>query len=116
MHALVITELRLFEAVLQALALRDLERGPNALVIRPKAHQSRHDGFIGSVSLTRPRKGTVQLDERPLWRAADKTAREQAESTRAGCVRARRPDHDGADDVQQRDHDRKLVSSEMDGP
>jgi hypothetical protein len=66
--------------------LGDLERLANAVVVGAKTHQTSDDRFIGSVSFTRARKRTVQLDLGALRRSADETASQQTEPARAGGV------------------------------
>jgi hypothetical protein len=43
----------------------------------------------------------VQLDGGALRRSTDEAAREKSDATGAGGVGAGRPDHDGADDVEE---------------
>ena len=81
-------ERRLLERVVESLALGDLERGANPVVVGAKAHQAGDDRLVGAVALARSRERTVQLDLRALGRAADEAAREKPETTGAGRVRA----------------------------
>ena len=97
-------ERRLLERVVEPFTLGDFQRGANAIVVGAKAHQTRDDRLVGAVPFAGARERAVQLDLRAFRRSADESAREQSEPAGAGGVRARRPDHDGADDVEERDH------------
>ena len=99
-----LVERRLLERVVEPFALGDLERVANALVVGTEAHQPADDRLVGAVAFAGAREGAVQLDRRALGRSADEAAREQPEPARARRVRRRRADHDGADDVEKRDH------------
>src|SRR5687767_7776333 len=46
----------------------------------------------------------MELEPRPLRRAPDERAREQPDATRPRRMGGRRPNHDRADDVEERDH------------
>ena len=104
-------ERRLLERVREPVALGDLERGANAVVVGAKAHQAGDDRLVGAVAFAGARERAVQLDLRALGRSADEAAREEAEAAGARRVRARRPDHDRADDVEKRDHASKASGS-----
>ena len=94
-------ERRLVERVVETFALGDLERAANPFVVGAKTHQPRDDRLVGAVPLAGARERAVQLDLRALRRAADEAAREKPETTGSGGVRARRPYHDRADDVEK---------------
>src|SRR5688572_24851376 len=100
----VVGERCLLEDVVEPLALRDLERIAEALVVRTEAHQAAGDRLVGAVPLTRAGERAVQLDACPLWGASDEISRQESQSARARRVRRRRADHDRADDVEERDH------------
>src|SRR5688500_1371701 len=104
MNLVLFSELGLLERVLQPFAFGDLERAPNALVVGAEAHQAGDDRFVGAVPFPRSGKRTVQLDAGTLRRSADETSGQQPQATCASRVRRRRADHDGTDDVEERDH------------
>src|SRR5437763_16579986 len=49
-------------------------------------------------------EGAVQLEEAGLGSAADQAAREQPETAGSCCMGRRRPDHHGADDIEETYH------------
>ena len=83
-------ERRLLELVVEPVALGDLQRGANAVVVWAKAHQAGDDRFVGAMPFTGARERAVELDLRALRRSANEAAREKPEAARAGGVRARR--------------------------
>src|ERR1019366_2017374 len=88
-----LAERRLLEAILEPFALGDLERGANAFVVRPKAHEAAGERLVGAVAFTGPGERSVQLESRFLRSAADEAAREKPEPAGAGGVAAARADH-----------------------
>src|SRR3954470_10427097 len=98
-HA-VIANLRLFEAVAQAFAFRDVEGVAETLIIRMKAHHATDDGLVGSVALTGPGEGAVQFYSSALRRSTDDATREEANTAGASCMRAGRSNHHRSDDIQ----------------
>ena len=109
-------ERRLLERVGEPFALGDFERRANAVVVGAKAHQPGDDRLVGAVALTGASKRAVQFDLRALGRTAHEAAREQPEAARAGGVRTRRPNHHRADDVEKRDHGRKVAARRLGEP
>ena len=83
-----VVERRLLERVGQSLALGDLERGANAVVVGAKAHETGDDRLVGAVAFTGARERAVQLDRGAIRRSADESAREESEPARARRVRA----------------------------
>jgi len=95
-----LAERGLLETVLQPVALGNLERGANPLVVGAKAHEPRGKRFVRAVAFARARERTVELEARPLRRPAHEATREQPESARARRMTAARPNHHGPDDIE----------------
>jgi hypothetical protein len=98
--------------VVQPLALGDLERRAQALVVGAEAHEAADERLVGAVSLAGARERAVQLERARSGVPPTRPAGEQAQRHGAGGVRRARPDHHGADDVEQRDHAAGLLELE----
>ena len=110
MHLVVFAERRLLEGVVQSFALHDVERGAEAFVVGPEAHQPADDRLVGAVPFAGAREGAVEFDAGRLRRAAHQAAGEEPQSAGARRVGGRGPDHDRADDVEEGDHGDKGIA------
>ena len=72
---------RLFETVVEAFLLGDLNRGADALIVWAETEHTGDKRLIGAVTFARSRKRAMQLDQRCVGCATDKAASQEAEAT-----------------------------------
>src|SRR5690606_26069583 len=80
-------------------------------VVGREADQPADDRAVRAVPLARRGEGAVELDPGAFRRSAQDRAGHEPETAGAGRVRRGRPDHDGTEDVEERNHRRLLLQT-----
>ena len=81
---------------------RQIERLADARVIGMQAEDAGDERLVGAVPAACAREGPVEREAHAPRLAVEEVAHHRGDVERAGRVRRRRPDHDGADDVSER--------------